>query len=45
MEDPCGEQSTRETSGQVDELAETERQIPEDVILVHLVKRRNVKKK
>ena len=38
-QDPRGEQSTRETSEQVDESLVTERKIPEDALLVHFVKR------
>ena len=44
-QDPHSEQSTRETSGQVDEAPGTEGQIPEDALLAHFVKRRKVKRK
>ena len=44
-QDPPGKQSTKETSEQVDEVLGTERQIPEDALLVHFVKRRKLKKK
>ena len=44
-QDPHGEKSTRETSEQVDEAPGTTQQIPEDVLLVHFVKRRKLKKK
>ena len=43
-QDPCAEQSTRDTSEQVDEAPETKQQIPEDALLVHFVKRRKQKK-
>ena len=42
--DPCGEQSTRETSGQVDKAPRTEQKILEYALLAHFVKRRKVKK-
>ena len=44
-QDPCGEQSTRDTLGQVDEAPRTERQIPEYALFSHFVKRRKVKRK
>ena len=44
-QNPCGEQSTRKTSQQVDEAPGTEQQIPEDVLLVDFVKRRKFRKK
>ena len=45
MQDPRGEQSTREASEQVDEAPGTERQIPKDALLVDFVKRRKIRKK
>ena len=45
LQDPRGEQSTRETSGQVDEAPGIGGQIPEDVPLIQFVKRRKVKRK
>ena len=42
---PRGEQSTRDTSQQVDEAPVTKQQIPEVALLVHFVKRRKIKKK
>ena len=44
-QDRHGEQSTRETSGQVGEALGTEQQILEDALLAHFVKRRKIKKK
>ena len=44
-QDPRGENSTGETSEQVDKVLGTEWQIPEDALLVYFVKRRKLKKK
>ena len=44
-QDPRGEQSTRETSRQVDEALGTKQQILEYALLSHFVKRRKVKRK
>ena len=43
-QNPRGEQSTRDTSKQVDEALGTEQIIPEDVLLVDFVKRRKLER-